>query len=392
LKEPDFEDSFIVRQNIPISSSGFAELVETKLVQHIRDFSSVLNPFQLHHLIVFIPTLAMQVVMAIKFSDKIDISNIVYHFLILTKISLELEKSQEHQQLHSESIKNAVFSCFRALHSLQHFDIQIPVIEEFQHLSASLASDDSFQTGNVFIPPIPESHLPPGLWQTQAEMFLQSSHMNQILSNESFFTVQSQPVTHSNFLDFLELVLPNDISPSKPISKTPQTKGSNQLKQSDVKHEKKITQQDMVLAVKEAVVEIPSESNIEEFLPVSISLDDSVQHQVSIELAEMMKVQSIEDLFEIEYLTVKNSIPGKSGLKTISEGRIFEPKDGTLDYLSQNEERNDEIQELELLSLQFQSLLYSDISKKLVPFNDNHPSPLTIRILKFHFLLTLFLL
>jgi hypothetical protein len=93
---------------------------------------------------------------------------------------------------------------------------------------------------------------------------------------------------------------------------------------------------------------------------------------------ETLKRKSVEDLLEIEYLTVKHALPGQNGLKKISEGRLFKPIQGYFDSLS-DEERNDEINYLQSLSLQFQSLLYAEISKHMKPFQDNDSIPIRLQ-------------
>jgi serine/threonine protein kinase len=63
----------------------------------------------------------------------------------------------------------------------------------------------------------------------------------------------------------------------------------------------------------------------------NLSLNDSPKY-----------VKLIEDLFEIEWLSVKNAPCDKTGMIKISEGRIIKPLNGTQDYLSE-EDRFDEI-------------------------------------------------
>jgi hypothetical protein len=43
----------------------------------------------------------------------------------------------------------------------------------------------------MIIPPIPESHLPPGIWLTQAEMIVNSAHNHKIPSHYPLSKIQS---------------------------------------------------------------------------------------------------------------------------------------------------------------------------------------------------------
>jgi hypothetical protein len=92
----------------------------------------------------------------------------------------------------------------------------------------------------------------------------------------------------------------------------------------------------------------------------------------------MMKAKSVKDLLEMEYLAVKNALPGKDGMKKLSEGRDFKSIKGSMDSFS-IEERDDEINYLHSLSLQFPSLLCAEISKLIKPFHDNFPIPFTLQ-------------
>jgi hypothetical protein len=159
---------------------------------------------------------------------------------------------------------------------------------------------------------------------------------------------------------------------------TTQTKFSIQDKKpKEIVEKKNITKQDMIYAVREATAEKPPENEEEEYSPVKVSPDKIVSRVASINILEMLKGKSVEDLLEIEYLAVKHAPPGKDGLKKISEGRILKPIERSMFSLSE-EESYEELNYLQSLSLQFQSLLYSEISKCLKPFNENNPAPFTI--------------
>jgi hypothetical protein len=138
--------------------------------------------------------------------------------------------------------------------------------------------------------------------------------------------------------------------------------------------------QDMIVAVNNTVVEKPQENEKEEYLHVKVFIDDIVSKQESMNISELMKGKLVEDLLEIEWLSVKNAPCGQTGMIKISEGRIVKLLDGTLDYLSLEESYDEiiELQSLWLQSLQFQSLLYTEIAKNLIPFKENNPAPFTI--------------
>jgi hypothetical protein len=120
-------------------------------------------------------------------------------------------------------------------------------------------------------------------------------------------------------------------------SKINQSQISDSKKEIRYIEKKNPTLKDMIAAVNNTIVEKAPEEDKEEYLPIKISLDDVVLHQESMNIPEMMKGKLVEDIFEIEWKSVKNAHCGKTGMIKISEGRIVKPIDGTLDYLSEED-------------------------------------------------------
>jgi hypothetical protein len=99
LKVPqiDLSESFLKEENI--SNPCLFEQVEEKLSNLVHQFTSVYSPLDVHNLLNLIPGYVNQALIAIRFHEKKDISNIINN-IIITKISLKLKQSKEHQQLH----------------------------------------------------------------------------------------------------------------------------------------------------------------------------------------------------------------------------------------------------------------------------------------------------
>jgi hypothetical protein len=163
LEPPKFDNSENILNDGNVSTTGLFQLIEEKLTNLVNRFKSVCTPLNIHYLLNFIPSYVNEVLVALKFSEKKDISNIINNFIIITRISLELKQSKEHQQLHSELIENACSSCLNAFNYLEKIGINIKNIQEFEQLSSKQLLKSSFHIDNIIISTIPNSNLPQDL-------------------------------------------------------------------------------------------------------------------------------------------------------------------------------------------------------------------------------------
>jgi hypothetical protein len=130
MKLPEIDKNEKIHSNSMVSASCLVRLVKDKLDKYIKQFSLVSNPLDIHHLLFSLPIVTMEIMMAIKFNEGQDISQIAKNFIILTNISIELNQSMEHRQLHSDLISKAISSCYITWNCLEQFGIQDPCIKK----------------------------------------------------------------------------------------------------------------------------------------------------------------------------------------------------------------------------------------------------------------------
>jgi hypothetical protein len=241
--------------------------------------------------------------------------------------------------------------------------------------------NSSVNFNNIFIPRIPDSNLSKGIWLTQIEMSSNSFQNINKLPNDSFSDFQSiqfhnPAISEKKETDSIhqgnQFLTENSFETQ--LITSVKSKSKTNIQVSEIKNP---SMQQMIVAVSNSNVEKPPADEQEKYIPFNLKVDDIVSYQKSVNISEMMKGKEVEDLLEIEWLSVKNVSSKKAGMVKISEGRIIKPLDWIFDSLTK-EDKYDEIIELQSLSLQFQSLLYVEIARNLIPLKDNNPAPFTI--------------
>jgi hypothetical protein len=158
LEPPKFENSENLAQDEIVSTPSLFQLIDEKLSKVVQQFKSNLNVLTIHKLLNTIPTLANEVLVALKYNDS-NISNLFNNFII-TRILIELKKSKEHQQLHSKLIECGISSCFNTWNCFKHLGINISNFEEFKQLLSLEIKTFSSQNNNILIPSFSNSTLP----------------------------------------------------------------------------------------------------------------------------------------------------------------------------------------------------------------------------------------
>jgi Mg-chelatase subunit ChlD len=144
-----------------------------------------------------------------------------------------------------------------------------------------------------------------------------------------------------------------------------------------------LTPDQMCVAVKRTSVEKPPPDNpappkATDFLPLQANPDEiETRHLSSANIAAMMKGKTVEELLAQEWSYVENAPQGRDGHKKLSEGRRYCLLPGSLD--TPPPDIQDEVVELQRLSLQIQSVLYSALSSAMAPYDQNTPAPETFR-------------
>jgi hypothetical protein len=116
--------------------------------------------------------------------------------------------------------------------------------------------------------------------------------------------------------------------------------------------------------------------DLEQYVPQKINVDEVETRQVSVDLAEKLKGKTVEDLLELEWLSVQRSVPGKDGQLKLTEARSAPLIDGTLDH--PRSEVPVEMVDLQQFSLHLQSLLYSALSSNIRTYTGSTPAPDTV--------------
>jgi hypothetical protein len=134
-------------------------------------------------------------------------------------------------------------------------------------------------------------------------------------------------------------------------------------------------------AVENARTELPPELaplfDSDQLVPCKVDPEQLEIKQKKVNLAEMMRGKTAEDLLELEWGGLQRAeasgTVGKDGKAKVSEGRVQTLIDGTMDIPTL--EHCEEMADLQQLSLQLQSLLYASLSQNLRPYDATLPTP-----------------
>ncbi|KAA6400332.1 MAG: hypothetical protein EZS28_004141 [Streblomastix strix] len=372
----------------PISIAGLLKQVEQQFELTINQFQTSKNPSDLNRLLIIIPSLTKQAIIAIQHIGNQNISKLVANLGTLTIIIQELQRSIENMLLLEENIKKAAEGCYQTWANLLKVKVQPPQQLKISQTKLNELFNSDQYTQNVEIVPIQECTLRRGVWQTQAEQISQNQgRRNQLrfgdmnmraMVNKGMSNDDEDSKQDSNDGIYTSPVLLSSRSThqsaqqSEPMKIIPIKKNNSELPIDKI-----------LVAMRDAYVEKPPPEELnegEEYQQIAVNPNEIQSRLIQANIVEMLEGKKVEDLLIIEYNAVKRAPRGKDNQIKLSEGRNIAFIDGTLDrHDFDSIEGRSEIIELHALSLQIQSLLYAEISRMIIPFDQNKTIPFTIK-------------
>ncbi|KAA6369563.1 MAG: hypothetical protein EZS28_034910, partial [Streblomastix strix] len=326
LKPPEFPPlSGNQENNNSISIKDLLNQVYDKLDNSVNKFQTIKNPSELNQLLIQIPSLSSQIIIAAQCSENQNIYKLVSKLGILTIICQELQKSKENMQIFQVQIQKSVEGCYQVWAQLIKAGITPPAELNLSRDILNRIQNSGTHIQNIQVVNIPKSQLQRGSWFSQAE-------------------------------------------------KVARIDGQQNPELSEAK---------MALAIRDTIVEKPLQEELnegEEFIPKKVNINEIQTQLVQMDITEILKGKKVEDLLIMEYEAVKRAPKGINNKKKVSEGRVVFPLDGTQDRHEANSiENRPEIIEMHNLSQQIQSLLYAEIVQFLKPFEQNIIIPYTLQ-------------
>ncbi|KAA6391797.1 MAG: hypothetical protein EZS28_012676 [Streblomastix strix] len=167
IKPPEFPHLTKIQENINTNLiKDLQKQVELKFEQLISKFQTIKNPSELNQLLIQIPSLSRQIIIAAQCAENQNISKLISGLSILTIIVQELQKSKENNQLLGSQIQKSIQGCYRVWAQLIKAGITPPAE---LNLSKDILNKYNSNISNVQIEPIPECSLQPGVWRTQEQ-------------------------------------------------------------------------------------------------------------------------------------------------------------------------------------------------------------------------------
>ncbi|KAA6389063.1 MAG: hypothetical protein EZS28_015409, partial [Streblomastix strix] len=167
LKLPEFPPPTKIQENINTNLiKDLLGQVQLKVEELINKLKIIKNPSELNQLIIQIPSLSSQIIIAVQFAGDQNISKLISNLCVLTIIVQELQKSKENMQLFQEQIQKAVETCNQIWAQLNKAGITPPAeLNLSKEILEKYNSNSHIR--NVQIASIPECQLQPGDWKTQ---------------------------------------------------------------------------------------------------------------------------------------------------------------------------------------------------------------------------------
>ncbi|KAA6371544.1 MAG: hypothetical protein EZS28_032929, partial [Streblomastix strix] len=364
-----------------ISFTDLLKKIEEQIEKLISKFKNIKNPSDLNQLLIQIPSLSSQTVIAAQCAENQNISKLVSVMMTLTVIVQELQGSEENKQILEVQISKAAQGCQHAWSNLQKLGVNTPEKLKLQNDKHKHPSR-SLRVQNVEIVNIPECQLQCGVWLSQAEKAARIAG-SRMPSKLQIPILHLTPNIDKGGNENLNINEQN----KKPIK----TDRSNlfvsqrfgQQIQTIINNKSGLSDEKIGIAIRDTVLEKPPQEDQidgEEFIPIQANIGQIRQEFVQTNIAEMLKGKKVEDLLLIEYEVVRRAPLGNDNTKKVSEGRVVVPIDGILDrHDLENIENRPEIIELHELSLHIQSLLYAEIARFLKPFDQNKIIPFTLQ-------------
>jgi hypothetical protein len=237
---------------------------------------------------------------------------------------------------------------------------------------------------NVLIEPVPASELPVGRWMSPAERGMNPEEGgassfrhtgSQVATRRVGAPIHPTPSSQVTSQD----AIPEGRGPIGQVSSLPTPEKSPLIMAPSNPTNLSVERMKHAIAIT-AVVKPPESTeglDMEQYIPQKVNVDEVETREVLVDLAEKLKGKTVEDLLELEWLSVQRSVAGKDGHLKLTEPRPAPLIDGTLDR--PRSEVPVEIVDLQKFSLHLQCLLYSALSNRIRTYAGSVPAPDTVR-------------
>ncbi|KAA6403970.1 MAG: hypothetical protein EZS28_000496, partial [Streblomastix strix] len=383
IKPPEFPPlTGNQENNKPISIKDLLNKVQDKLDNSVNKFQTIKNPSELNQLLIQIPSITSQIIIAAQCAENQNISKLISNLGILTIICQELQKSKENMQLFYVQIQKSVQGCYRSWAQLIKAGVNPPNQLNISRDILNKIQSSGVSTHNVEVANIPECQLPHGVWHTQMD---KTAHIAGVRVSSKIQIPKLQIAL--NEISQTDGISNINASSERPLESARQNL-LPQIKLDVIQLNKKnnstvdLSDEKMAIAIRDTFVEKPLQEELnegEEFIPKQVNINEIQTQLIQVDITEILKGKKVEDLLIMEYEAVRRAPKGINNKKKVSEGRVVVPIDGTQDRHEANSiENRPEIIELHQLSLQIQSLLYAEIARYLKPFDQNKIIPYTL--------------
>jgi hypothetical protein len=309
--------------------------------------------------------------MAVQYAGNEDISGLIEQFTRLTAYTLEIRGNTNRPGLFPDLIENSTQSLVETWDTLSGLKIVIP---SFLSSFGFHPKQTSRYSGCVQPVVVPDCELRPAVWTTEPQRLADAATMNCGIGITNMQKRSNRPLQRT-VSDF-----DGDAQPRQGPSKSIQV----QLPPPKIElttPQRKFTPGELARLIQATPDIAPppddDEPSVEEFLP-KMDPDKIVTHHKQLDLSAL-KGRTVEDRFLSEWEAVQRAPVGKDGQKKLSEGRVMTLLDGTMDDPISDDHKNDEMVELQRLSVHLQSLIYSEIASQIRLDNEKSRGPETIR-------------
>ncbi|KAA6387670.1 MAG: hypothetical protein EZS28_016803, partial [Streblomastix strix] len=299
LKPPEFPPLTEKQEyNTPILIQDLQNQVELKLEQLINKFQIIKNPSELNQLLIQIPSLTGQIIIAVQYVENQNISKLVSCLGVLTIIVQELQKSKENMQILYVQIQKSVERCYRVWAQLIKAGITPPAELNLSKDALHQIQSYGIRMQNVEVAQIPECQLQRSAWLSQAEKFFLTSSTKNMQKKQRtnwHITPNDNQVGNEN-----PLTIDQDNKPVIPIQPhKPNNKHFGQIQLNSLnKNTPKLSEKQIAVAIHDAVIEKPPQEELnegEEFIPKQVNVNEIQNQLIQTDITEILKGKKVED-------------------------------------------------------------------------------------------------
>jgi hypothetical protein len=265
-------------------------VVQERLDALVDRLVSAKNPREVHDSVVLIPSWTPQAFVAARFTPDVDLAPLLKGLETVTRIALNLQYQKEHNDLFRDQIQSAVQSCVECWTALTQIGIALPTFDRWPSKTQGRQT-----VQNVSIEPVPVCEAALGRWTTPAERGLTDSGYRGVGIGGRTGRMEARPFEGLTRIPSSQVAPPTTL----PTERIPGPDRPNRgLRREEVAD---LSLEAMMVAIRDTVVaEPPAPVSTSQYSPQRVDADHVRTEQVSPALAEIFKLETVEDLLELE--------------------------------------------------------------------------------------------